>query len=239
MRVQPERPSNFESDIETSQPVLVVDPLHVVRAGIEMLIEGQDGFDLVGAYGAAPAAYDAIRALKRHTGTIILVALGLSGERDALWLIRTVREQFPTAVVVACGANSGTKEISRALFTGADGFVDKGSSPVEFFDVLRRCAAGEVVIGGMEADSIAEIADAIDHQKDAQPTLTERERHVLQVAAEGLTAREIGDRLGLRERTVTTHLGRIYGKLGVKSRVAAISCATRSGLVVDLQTNLA
>jgi DNA-binding CsgD family transcriptional regulator len=54
---------------------------------------------------------------------------------------------------------------------------------------------------------------------------------VLIVAAEGLTARQIADRLGLRERTVTTHLGRIYGKLGVGTRVAAIRAAAISGLV--------
>jgi DNA-binding CsgD family transcriptional regulator len=51
------------------------------------------------------------------------------------------------------------------------------------------------------------------------------------VAAEGLTAREIADRLGVRERTVTTHLARIYGKLGVGNRLAAIQTATRSGIV--------
>jgi DNA-binding NarL/FixJ family response regulator len=61
--------------------------------------------------------------------------------------------------------------------------------------------------------------------------LTEREREVLVVAAEGLTAREIASRLGVRERTITTHLARIYGKLGVGTRLAAIRLATQSGLV--------
>jgi DNA-binding CsgD family transcriptional regulator len=61
--------------------------------------------------------------------------------------------------------------------------------------------------------------------------LTERERQVLMVAAEGLTARQIADRLGVRERTVTTHLGRIYGKLGVGTRLGAVRAAASSGLV--------
>ena len=65
----------------------------------------------------------------------------------------------------------------------------------------------------------------------SQPGLSESEREVLKVAAEGLTARQIGTRLGVRERTVTTHLARIYGKLGVGSRMAAIRQASRSGLV--------
>jgi two-component system nitrate/nitrite response regulator NarL len=196
-----------------------------------MLVEQHPGFELAGSADAAEAALNQIKSMKIHTGAVILVGLGLSGEKDAFWLIRAVREQFPTSVVVACGANSDKKSISRALFTGADGFVDKGSPPEEFFDVLRRCAAGEIVIGGEEADSIAEMADAIDQEKDNQPTLTEREREVIQVAALGLTARGIGDHLGLSERTVTTHLGRIYRKLGVSTRVAAVSSATRAGLV--------
>lgn len=196
-----------------------------------MLVEQHAGFELAGSADTAEAALSQIKSMKIHTGAVILVGLGLSGERDAFWLIRAVREQFPTSVVVACGANSDKKSISRALFTGADGFVDKGSPPEELFDVLRRCAAGEIVIGGEEADSIADMADAIDQQKDNQPTLTEREREVIQVAALGLTARGIGDHLGLSERTVTTHLGRIYRKLGVSTRVAAVSSATRAGLV--------
>ena len=220
------------------RPVLVVDPLHVVRAGIEMLVERQTGFVLAGSASTAEEAFEQLRGLKRHSGAIVLVALALPGERDAFWLIRKIREQFPTAVAVACGASSDTRAISRALFAGADGYVDKGSSPEEFFGVLARCAEGEVTIGGPEAGSISDLADAFEQQMENEPTLTSRERDVLQVAAEGLTARQIGDRLGLRERTVTTHLARIYSKLGVNSRVAAISSATRSGLFTEVRSEL-
>jgi DNA-binding NarL/FixJ family response regulator len=208
-----------------------VDPLHVVRAGLELLVESQPGFELIGSAATGEDAYNLIHNLKRHTGVVILIGLGLGGERDAFWLIRRIREEFPTTVLVACGAHSDTKAISRALFTGADGFVDKGSLPEEFFDILERCAAGEIVIGGAEAGSIGQLADAIVQQRENQPTLTDRERDVIQVAAQGLTARQIGDRLGVSERTITTHLGRIYRKLGVSTRVSAVSSATRSGLV--------
>ncbi len=75
------------------------------------------------------------------------------------------------------------------------------------------------------------IADGIERRRELDVRLTEREREVLTVAAEGLTAREMATRLGVRERTVTTHLGRIYGKLGVGSRLAAVRLAARSGLV--------
>jgi DNA-binding NarL/FixJ family response regulator len=88
-----------------------------------------------------------------------------------------------------------------------------------------------MVLAGPPSSSVGQIADGIERRRDLDVRLTERERQVLVVAAEGLTAREIAERLGVRERTVTTHLARIYGKLGVGSRLAAIRTAARSGLV--------
>lgn len=88
-----------------------------------------------------------------------------------------------------------------------------------------------MVLIGPPAEWVGEIARGLERRRDVEIALTEREREVLKVAAEGLTAREIGERLGVRERTVTTHLGRIYTKLGVGTRIAAIRVATVSGLV--------
>ena len=88
-----------------------------------------------------------------------------------------------------------------------------------------------MVLAGPTSTAVGPIADGIERRRDLDALLTQREREVLAVAAEGLTAREIAARLGVRERTVTTHLGRIYGKLGVGSRLAAVRMAARSGLV--------
>lgn len=224
------QPPSMSARAEPRQ-VIVVDPFHVMRTGLEMLIEATPGFEVAGSAATTDDGLRVVRSLQRPTGTIILVGLHISGPKDAFSLIRTLREEFPTTIVIALGSNADKMAISRALFVGADGFVDKTSQAEEFFDVLTRCATGEVVVGGASGESLGEIVAAIDLQKEAQPLLTDREREVLQIASEGLTAREIGERLGLRERTVTTHLGRIYGKLGVSTRVAAIATATRSGLV--------
>jgi DNA-binding NarL/FixJ family response regulator len=121
--------------------------------------------------------------------------------------------------------------ISRALFLGADGYVDKNIDPVDFLQTIRQAADGEMVLAGPPNEWVGAIADNLEQRHEIETRLTEREREVLSVAAEGLTAREIAGRLGVRERTVTTHLGRIYGKLGVGTRVAAIRVAAQSGLV--------
>ena len=210
--------------------VVVVDPLPVVRAGLSLLIEERPGMEVLAEAGTGDEGLEAIQRLRRSR-VVVLVGLGLGGDHDAYWLIRVVRERFPSHAILGCGANSDPTDISRALFVGADGFVDKNIDPIEFLQCLRRAANHEMVLSGPPAGSVGRIAESIDRRRDVERKLTEREREVLVVAAEGLTAREIATRLGVRERTVTTHLARIYGKLGVGTRLAAIRLATQSGLV--------
>jgi DNA-binding NarL/FixJ family response regulator len=159
------------------------------------------------------------------------VGIGLEGDHDSFWLIREIRERFPGVSIVACGARSDPPAISRALFMGADGFVDKNVDPPEFLESLRAAADGEMVLAGPPTEWVGAIAEGLERRRNAEATLTAREREVLAVAAQGLTAREIADVLGVRERTITTHLGRIYSKLGVGSRVQALRAAANAGLV--------
>ena len=210
--------------------VVVVDPLPVVRAGLSLLIGEDSGMEVLAEAGTADEGLDAIGRLRRGR-VVVLVGLGLGGDHDAYWLIRSVRERYPSHAILGCGANADPSDISRALFVGADGFVDKNIDPNDFLRSLGRAANHEIVLEGPPLDSLSVIADGFDRRRDVDLSPTHREREVLIIAAEGLTAREIGDRLGVRERTITTHLARIYRKLGVGSRLAAIRLATRSGLV--------
>ena len=210
--------------------VIVVDPLPVVRAGLSLLIEDRPDMEVLAEAGSTTEALEAVRRIRRD-GVVVLVGLGLDGEHDSFWLIRTIRDRFPGVGVLGCGANADPLSISRALFMGADGFLDKSSDPVEFLQSLRRGAAGEMVLAGPPTEWVGAIADGLERRQMVETALTDREREVLEVAAEGLTARQIATRLGIRERTVTTHLGRIYMKLGVGTRVAAIRVAASAGLV--------
>jgi two-component system, NarL family, response regulator DevR len=201
-----------------------------VRAGIALLIDDRPDMEVLTEAGTAEEALGAIQRVRRSR-VVVLVGLGLGGDRDAFWLIRTLRERFPAHAILGCGANADPTMISRALFMGADGFVDKNIDPIEFLQALRRAADREMVLASPASHEVGRIAAGIERRRDLEVRLTEREREVLCVAAEGLTARQIASRLGVRERTVTTHLARIYGKLGVGTRLAAIRLAVQSGLV--------
>ena len=210
--------------------VVVVDPLAVVRAGLGMLIGDQPDMQVLAETGTADECLAAVRRIRRSQ-LVVLVGLDLPGERDSLWLIGTLRERYPHATILASGAGADATTISRGLFLGADGYLDKDVDPVEFLQAIRQAARGEAVLAGAPVDWMGSLADGFDRTRHMESRLTRREQEVLKVAAEGLTAREIARHLGVRERTVTTHLGRIYGKLGVNSRVGAVIEAARSGLV--------
>jgi DNA-binding NarL/FixJ family response regulator len=210
--------------------VVVVEPLPVVRTGLQLLIDREPDLEVLATTGDADSTLRAI-ARARRTRVIVLVGLGLEGEHDSAWLIREIRERHPTHAVLAVGTAADAAGISRALFVGADGFVDKEVESDVFIAAIRQVRERETVLAGPPAVAIGLIADQIERRRDINATLTPREREVLTVAAEGLTAKEMAERLGVRERTITTHLGRIYAKLGVGGRLAAVQVAARSGLV--------
>ena len=208
----------------------MIDPLPVVRAGIRLLIDDRPDMEVLAEAGTGAEGLEAVQRIRRSR-VVVLVGLSLTGDSDAYWLIRTLRQRYPTHAILGCGANADPSSISRALFVGADGFVDKNIDPVEFLQALRRAADREMVLATPASAVVGQIVEGIDRRREVEVKLTDREREVLVVAAEGLTARQIATRLGVRERTVTTHLARIYGKLGVGNRLAAIRLAAQSGLV--------
>lgn len=210
--------------------VVVVDPFPVVRAGLASTIGSSPGLEVLAEASSADEAVAVVGGIRR-TRVVVLVAMGLAGDRDSYWLIRALREHYPRHAILGLGSNADPHVVSRALFVGADGFVDKNVELDEFLAAIRSAGADEMVIAGPAAASVGKIAEGIERRRSVGLRLTKREREVLAVAAEGLTAREIAERLGVRERTVTTHLARIYGKLGVGNRVAALRLAARSGLV--------
>jgi DNA-binding NarL/FixJ family response regulator len=211
--------------------VVLVDTPSVVRKGLALVIAREPDMELLSEAGSADEALQAVSSRRRLSRVVVVLSLALTGPRDALWLIRTVRERFPSIRILACGSNGEAAGVSRALLTGADGYADKGSEAGRFLDALRRCADAETVLEGIPSGALGAIAEAIDRQSVIGDVVTEREREVLALAAQGFTARQIGNRLGVRERTVTTHLDHIYRKLGVSGRMAAISTGTQLGLL--------
>lgn len=213
--------------------IILVESLHVVRAGLSLLIASEEGLEIVAACGGAREAIEAIRRIRSHRRLVVLVDLELPGERDAFWLVRTIREQFPQVIVLVTGTGVDRVAISRALFVGSDGFIHKDADPLRVGDAIRRAAEGQIVLEGLPRGALGRIVEGFDLGRSTSAPLTAREREVLAVAAEGLTAKQMARRLGIGERTVTTHLYHIYQKLGANGRVAAVTLGVASGLITS------
>jgi two-component system response regulator DevR len=206
----------------------VVEPLHLIRAALAMLISKQPDMEVLFEADSAKTAMEAIERTEPRSRVIVLISVALRGERDAYWLMSAIRDAFPGLIVLGMGPEVDELTISRCLFVGADGFVDKNAMPEEFVGALRKSARDGIVLAGLPMRRVGAIAEGIVRQRTIEPDLTPRQRQVMHAAADGLTARQIGRRLGVSERTVTTHLTSIYRKLGVSNRVAALAVAGRS-----------
>ena len=188
--------------------VLIVEPLGVVRAGLALLIESDPDMTVLDEASTGDEALGAVRRVRRRSDLLVLVSLGLTGRHDGLWLIRAIRELAPTVPVVATGGPPDGSLVSKAMFVGADGFVHHNVEPDRFLDALRRLKVGEVVLEGLPRDWFGAIADELTSDRPAPLPLTERESEVLHA---------------------TTHLTRIYRKLGASGRVAAIAATASPG----------
>jgi DNA-binding NarL/FixJ family response regulator len=208
--------------------VVIVEPVGIVRTGIRSLFAAEPSIEVLGEADAAADVLPIVEALPTHLRVVVLVALEL--DEDACSLMRAIRDRWPNLVILATGTDLHHGVLSQALLAGADGFVHKSSAPERYVEAATRAVAGELVLEGLPRGALGAVVDGMDQLRSAS-SLTEREQTVLVAAADGLTAREIGRRLGVQERTVTTHLNNIYRKLGASGRVAAVSTAWRMGMI--------
>ena len=210
--------------------VVLIESVGVVRASLRLLFASEPDLVIIGDVADADEGLELAASLRGQWPAVALVGLELGGEHDSFWLIRSIRERSPELVILATGTDLDRSAVSQGLFAGADGFVHKNSAPERFVEATRRAAAGELVLEGLPRGALGGIVEGIG-QYTSSPILTHRERSVLAAAADGLTAREIGRRLGVTDRTVSTHLNHIYRKLNASGRVAALSAAWRLGII--------
>jgi two-component system NarL family response regulator len=137
--------------------------------------------------------------------------------------VRRIRERHPAARVIVLTTYDTDEEISRALKAGAKAYVLKDISADDLVNCIRDVLAGKTYIAPAAAAKLAEGVTRV--------RLTPREMSTLKLLADGKANKEIATALDISERTVKTHLGHLFEKLGVTSRTEAVKVATRRGLV--------
>jgi NarL family two-component system response regulator YdfI len=207
--------------------LLIADDHLIVRQGLRLILETEDGFELV---GEASDGAEAVKLAGELNPDVILMDLRMPG-MDGLTAIEQLAEEQPEIAIVILTTFDEDELMVRGLRAGAKGFLLKDTQRETLFESIRAAARGETLL---KPDVMVRLLAQTQAPTGAksQPKnidLTEREMEVLRAAAQGKTSKEIAFALGISERTVKAHLGSIYQKLGVDSRAAAIATAAGRG----------
>jgi DNA-binding NarL/FixJ family response regulator len=205
--------------------VLIVDDHEVVRQGLRAFLELQDG---IAVAGEAADGEQALEAAARLAPDVILMDLVMP-RLDGLAAMRALRERSAARVIVLTSFLDDDK-LLPALRSGAAGYLLKDARPQELARAVRAAHAGEVLLDPVVAARLVDTL-AADDGGDPLDRLTSREREVLVLIGRGFPNKRIAVELGIAEKTVKTHVGRVLAKLGVADRTQAAVIAVRAGLV--------
>jgi two-component system response regulator DevR len=203
--------------------VVLVDDHEVVRRGVADLLEAEPDIEVVGEAGSVAEALARVPALRPDVA-VLDVRLP---DGDGVGLCRELRSRTDVACLVLTSFDDD-EALFDAILAGAAGYVLKQVRGTDLVAAIRTVAAGGSTLDPRAAGLVMERLRAQEHP-DADPLadLTEQERRVLALVGQGLTNRQIGERLFLAEKTVKNYVSHVLAKLGVERRVQAAVLAAR------------
>jgi len=201
----------------------VADDHPMFRAGVVASLLEEDGIEVVGEASDAAGAVELARA---QLPDIMILDIAMPG--SGLAAAREIRDTCPATRIVMLTVSEDEDDLMAAVKAGASAYVLKGAGGSELVGVCRAVHAGDVYVAPAMAWRL--LREMSTPRAGPYDELTAREREVLELVAEGLSNQEIGDRLGLAEKTIKHYMTNILGKLHVRSRVEAALLVARGGL---------
>jgi len=199
--------------------VLLVDDHALLRTGVANIINHEPDLHVV---AEAANGMEAIEAYERYHPDVSLIDLRMP-VMEGVETIRRIRERDPQAKLIVLTTYDADEDISRALKAGAKAYVLKDIAAAALIACIHDVIAGKTYLAPAAAAKLAEGVTRVQ--------LTPRELSSLRLLADGKSNKEIANDLGISDRTVKSHLGHLFEKLGVTSRTEAIKVASRRGLV--------
>lgn len=203
--------------------VLLADDHAMVRQGLQMFLGLDPELEIV---GEASNGLKALQLAHELQPDVVLMDL-LMPEMDGLTAIARIRQELPEVEVIALTSVLDDNAIASAIGAGAIGYLLKDTDAPELRQAIKAAAAGQVQLSPQVAKRLMTEVPL----QDSPERLTERETEVLRLLAVGLSNKEIGQNLGIAEKTVKSHVSNILSKLNVLSRTQAAMHAVRIGLV--------
>jgi DNA-binding NarL/FixJ family response regulator len=206
---------------------LIVEDHDVTRQGLQHLLEEQLEARVVDTTGDG---LEAISLLEEHEPDLLVLDLGLPG-LNGLDILRRIRSLKLATKVVVLSMHGEDSYVTEAFQLGARGYVLKGSPLSELTEAIQAIVRGEKYVSSDLSEDLITSDPTESTVEDRYHTLTDREREVLQLTAEGNTSREIGERLGISHRTVEKHRENIQAKLELRNTVEMAAYAHQRGLL--------
>ena len=224
----------FMSERTVKTRVLLADDHAILRAGVQMLINGEDDMEVI---AQASNGREAVELAKLHQPDVMVVDISMP-EGGGVWVTQQLQEVSPHTKVLALTMHDDRAYLRAVLSAGASGFVVKRAADTELLAALRNVAAGRLHIDASMGDRVLQDLLAArpgvgsgDSGKPAGDSLSVRERQVLTLLAHGYTNKQAAERLGLSMRSVETYRSRMSEKLGFQSRVDLVRYALEMGLL--------
>jgi DNA-binding NarL/FixJ family response regulator len=202
--------------------VFLLDDHEIVRRGIRELLEAEGDLQVVGEAATAEEAYGRIPATSPHVA-VLDVRLP---DGDGVEVCREIRSKHPEIACIMLTSFSDDDAVYAAIMAGAAGYVLKQVRGSDLVDGVRRVAAGESLL---DPSITTRVLERLRHKDDEDElaVLSDQERKILELIAEGLTNRQIGERLFLAEKTVKNYVSNMFTKLGMSRRTEAAAYAAR------------
>jgi DNA-binding NarL/FixJ family response regulator len=201
--------------------VLLVDDHPAVLLGLRSLLDAAP--DVV-VLGAERDGERALSAFLRLVPEVVVMDLSMPGE-DGLRVMQRIHAHSPDTRVLVLTSSTDAKTVTRALRSGANGYVLKHSDPADVLQAVRACARGETPVDPRVRESLP---------RPAAHVLSPREQDVLHLLRQGLANKDIASRLGIGETTVKSHLRHVFERIGVADRTSAALWAHRHLPEVDV-----
>jgi two-component system, NarL family, response regulator NreC len=203
--------------------ILLVDDHAVLRSGLRLLLEREEGLEPVGEAGTAE---EALRVLPRLAPDVVVIDVEMPGIGGIEGVTRIV-DRAPGVRLLVLSMHDQARDVRRAFDAGAHGYLPKAAADEDFVRAIRAVSAGERYVHPSLGAALAAPAAASGPLDE----LTAREREVLRLLAFGHTNQEIADRLVVSVRTIESHRAHVMAKLRVTTRAGLVRAALQAGLL--------
>jgi len=208
--------------------VVIADDHTILREGLRQLLGSADDIDVV---GEAADGHEVMARVRNDEFDVLLLDMSMPG-RSGIELIKLVKSERPKLRVLVLSMHEEHQYAVRAIKAGASGYVTKDSAATQLVSAIRKVAAGGAFITAEVAEQLA-LGAMPDADGPLHSKLSDREYEVFQLLVAGVSVTDIGTRLNLSAKTVSTHKARLMEKLGIENQADLVRYSMRHRLSDD------